>query len=255
MIRAAGIATRRRAVEIATAALAAAAGAGLLALAVPMAGAGLAETPGNAILARLHLGAPDRDRLRRLAATREASLAWRGKGRTATDLALARMMLARAAGDAGERARHVAGAREALVAGLGLAPMNPYGWIRLVRIGMEAGHRPEEIAPALGFAMHTGPRERRLRMLVAEAGLYAWRALDPTDRAAVAGRVRRAWRENALRTAAAAARAGRTALLARLVGLAAPGPGAIPQPAPDPDPDPVPDPDPDPDPAPDPDPR
>ena len=170
---------------------------------------------------------PAAPELRRLVRSRESSLRWRAKGRTATDLALARMLLAESAGDA-DRAELLAGAEDALAAGLGLAPMNPYGWIRLVHIGVSSRRAPAQIAPALGLAIHTGPREHRLDMRVVEAGLYAWSALDARDRELVAGRVRRAWAAAALDAVAAAARVGRTDRLAGLVGLRADRPGRAP---------------------------
>ena len=211
-----------RAAGIALAALAVGLGAGLLAAAVPIAGAGLAETPGNAILKRIHLAAPATADLRRLIRSREASLGWREKGRTATDLGLARMMLAERAGGA-ERATQLALALDALETGLGLAPMNPYGWTRLALVRMSHGRPASDVAPALSLAVHAGPREAGLRMSVIQAGLYAWSALEPGDRALVGERVRQAWRTDALGTAAAAAGVERTALLARLVGLVGSG--------------------------------
>ena len=210
----------QRTTEVLLAAATAVLGAGLLALAVPIAGASLAETPGNAILKRIYLETPDAADLRRLIRSREASLRWRGKGRTATDLALARMLLAESTGDA-QRAGLLARAEDALAAGLGLAPMNPYGWIRLARIGAASRRAAAEVAPALGLAIHTGPREYRLRMHVVEAGLRAWAALDARDRELVAVRARQAWDADPLGTAAAAARVGRTDRLAGLLDLQA----------------------------------
>lgn len=210
----------QRTTEIALAVATAALGAGLLAMAVPIAGASLAETRGSTILKRIHLESPDAPDLRRLIRSRESSLRWRAKGRTATDLALARMLLAEATGDA-ERAALLARAEDALSAGLGLAPMNPYGWIRLARLGMESRREAAEVAPALGLAIHTGPREDRLRVHVLEAGLWAWGALDARDRELVAVRARQAWDADPLGTAAAAARVGRTERLAGLLDLPA----------------------------------
>lgn len=195
---------------------AAAAGAGLLYLAVPIAVAGLAETPGHATLKRLYHETPGAPALQRLVRSREASLRWRETGRAATDLALARMMLAEGLTGA-ERAGQIALAAEALVRGLGLAPMSPHGWMRLAWVGMAQLRPAGEVAPVLSLAVHTGPREERMFPLAAQAGLHAWSSLDPGDRDLVADRIRRAWRTDALGTAAAAARLGQTALLARLV--------------------------------------
>lgn len=207
----------RRAIEIAIGAVAAAAGAGMLALAVPIAGAGLAELPGNAVLKRLHHETPGAPALRRLIRSREVSMVWRETARTATDLALARMMLGERGARAAPFGSPLALAEAELVKGLGLAPMNPYGWMRLVRVRTGLRLADGEIAPSLGLAIHTGPREARLEPLVVQAGLQFWGALDRGDRDRVADRVRRAWRTDALRTSALAAGVGRTSLLARLV--------------------------------------
>lgn len=205
-------------IPIVVGAVAAAAGAGLLSLALPIAAAGLVEAPGNAILQRLHRDAAGVPALQRLIRSREASIGWREKGRTATDLALARMVLGER-GAAAERDRQLALAEEALAKGLALAPMNPYGWMRLVLIRMGNGRPAAEIAPLLSLAVNSGPREDRLLMPMVEAGLHVWNRLGRGDRNLVADRVRLAWRTDALRTAAAAARAGQTELLARLAGL------------------------------------
>lgn len=206
----------RRAVEIAMGTAVAATGAVLLWLAIPIGAAGLAELTGNATLKSLSREAPGAAALRRLIRSREASMAWREKGRTATDLALARMLLGER-GSGAERGEQFALAEEALAKGLGLAPMDPYGWMRMAWIGMAARRSAGEVAPALSLAINCGPHENRMIMLAVETGLYAWGGLAPSDRDLVADRVRQAWRSDALRTAEIAARAGRTDLLARLV--------------------------------------
>ena len=205
----------RRALEITIGAVAAAAGAGMLALAIPIAGAGLAEFPGNAVLKRLHHETPGALALRRVIRSRETSMVWRETARAATDLALARMMLSEHG--AAPFGSPLALAEAELVKGLRLAPMNPYGWMRLVRVWTRLRRPDAEIAPALGLAIHTGPHEARLEPLVVQAGLQLWGALDRDVRDRVADRVRRAWRTDALRTSALAAGVGRTNLLARLV--------------------------------------
>lgn len=212
-----GVTRLRRAVETGVGMVTGGIGAALLALAVPIAGGGLAGAPGNAILKRLSGETPGAPALRRLIRSREASLDWRETGRTAAELALARMMLAERGGAGVHGARETALAEAALVKGLGLAPMNPYGWVRLARVRTAQRRPAAEVAPVLGLAIHTGPREARLRRHVVEAGLYAWSALDRTGRGAVAARVREAWAADAQRTSALAAGVGRTGLLARIV--------------------------------------
>lgn len=212
-----GVARVRRAVEVVHGIVAGGIGAALLALAVPIAGAGLAEVPGNAIAKRLSDETPGVEALRILIRSREARLRWHETGRAAAELGLARMLLAESGGAGVDRATQLVLAEAALARGLGLAPMNPYGWMRLVRVGMASERPGAAIAPALGLAIHTGPREPRLRWLVVEAGLYAWSALGPGDRNVIAGRVRDAWGSDPSRTAALAAGVGRTELLGRLV--------------------------------------
>ena len=212
-----GAARVRRAVEVAIGIVAGGVGAALLAFAVPIAGAGLAEIPGNTIAKRLSNETPGAGALRTLVRSREARLRWRETGRAAAELGLARMLLAESGGTGVDVATETALAEAALVRGLRLAPMNPYGWMRLVRVRIARGRPGAAIAPALGLAIHTGPRETRLRWLVVEAGLYAWGALGPGDRSVIAGRVRDAWGSDPLRTAALAAGVGRTELLGHLV--------------------------------------
>ena len=209
--------------EIVIAAVAAAAGAGLLCLAVPMAAAALAEVPGTAVLERLHRETAGAPALHRLIRSQETSLGWREKGRTWTDLALARIMLGEQ-GSVSKRSAHFVIAEDALVQGLRLSPMYPHAWMRLVLVRMRNERPAADIARPLGFALDTGPREDRMDMLMVEAGLRCWSELDGHDRGRIADKVRRAWQRDALGTAAVAARAGQTPLLARLAGLGSSAP-------------------------------
>ena len=213
----------RRVREGAIATAAVIAGAGLCYLAAPIAAASLAETPGNAILKRLHRETVDTPALRRLIRSREVSLKWREKGRTWTDLALARIVLGER-GSVSKRNAHFALAEDALRRGLGLSPMNPYAWMRLVLVRMTNERPVAEIARPLSLALNAGPREDRMDALMVEAGLRCWSELDGHDRGRIAGKVRQAWQRDALGTAAAAARAGQTPLLARLADLRLPAP-------------------------------
>ncbi len=201
--------------EAAFGALAIAAGAGLVAAAVPLAGASLAEAPGNRILQRLHGGSPGAAALRQLIRSREASLAWRETGRAAKELGLARMMLAESLPRA-ERAGQYARAERALLRGLALAPLDPYGWMRLAAARMALGRPAMEVAPALALAIAAGPREDALLGPTARAAFYAWDSLEPDGRRLAAERVRMAWRADPVATAAAAVELERAGLLARL---------------------------------------
>ena len=204
--------------RLAIAAATGAAGAGLLYFAVPIAAAALAEIPGNEVLARLHAETADAPALRRIVRSREAAVGWRGTGRTWAELGLALIMLD-GEGRGSKRNAPLALAEEALTRSLGLAPMNPYAWMRLVLVRMTNGRPAAEIAPPLGLALATGPREDRMDTLMVEAGLLCWNELDDHDRDRIAERVRREWWRDPLRTATLAERAERMSLLARLVGL------------------------------------
>lgn len=207
---------RARFLEAATAAAAVLAGACLLWQAVPIVVASLIEAPSTPALKRLDTEAVGAAALRAVLRSRERSLHWHERGRTWTDLGLARILQAER-GAVPERDTHHGLAERALVRGLALAPMNPYGWMRLVEERVALGRSAEDIVPAFTLALDTGPREDRMLPITVEAGLHLWAALDRDDRDRVAGKVGQAWREDPLGTAAVARRGGQTALLARLV--------------------------------------
>ena len=208
----------RRAFDLSVAAAAALAGAGLVWVAGPCLVASLIEAPSKRALTRLHDAAVDVAALRRVVESREASLRWHERGRTWTDLALARL-LTTGHGGAEEREAGLMRAEQALVRGLALSPMHPYGWMRIVEVRMARGRPAAEIAPAFGLALDTGPREDRMLPILVQAGLHVWGGLDRGHRDQVADKVRLAWRKDPVGTAAIAQRAGQVSLLARLVGL------------------------------------
>ena len=200
-------------------------GAALLLLALPIAVASLTEIPGNAVLKKLLRYEPvPIQALKDLIQSREASLQWRKRGRTYTDLALARMVAgeqeASAARD--ETFRH---ARDELTEGLAAAPTNPYAWMRLVLLRRTLESPTPEIASALSLALNTGARQGRLLFPGVETGLHAWSELDDADRSLVAEMVRRAWARDPLRVARIARDAGQLPLLARLLEFDANGDG------------------------------
>lgn len=199
-----------------------AAGVALCALALPMAVSDFAAIPGDAVLEQLRAERPvTAPALRRLQRSRERAAAWRADGRARSDLALARLMLAEYGG-AERRAKHLAHAETALAEGLAAAPMNPYGWLRLVQVRTIRCAPANDITPALRLALRSGPHEDRrdaLLLLALEAGLRGWTDLDPRERALIAHKAREAWRRDATAAAAAAVRAGGTDRLARLLGF------------------------------------
>ena len=203
-------------------ALSVAAGLALVAAAVPLAGSGLAEVPGNPVLQRLQDGDPGQPALRRLIRSREASLAWRETGRAAKELGLARMMLAESVPQAA-RARERALAEGALLRGLALAPVDSYAWMWLARVRMERLRPAGEVAPALGQALASGPNERALLRPTARAALYSWDALGDDVRRRAGRRIRAAWRADPVGTASDAAALGRSGLLAEIALASGPG--------------------------------
>ena len=199
-----------------------AAGAGMIGKALPVAAGSLLEIPGNPILRQMQYErAPKPPVLRRFIHSREAAANWRGASRAYRDIALGRLMLAETGADA-QRCANLALAETALARTLSLAPMNPYGWMRLVQVRTMRSAAAADIAEPLKLALLSGPREDRrdaMRLLVMQAGLSVWNDLDHRQRRLIEGKAREAWRRDAAATAAAAVRAGETELLARLLGF------------------------------------
>ena len=189
--------------------------------AFPLAVAGLIEASGDPVVRQIQdRRAVEAPALRALIRSREAAARWRRAGRAHTDIALARVLLIDYADAAGRR-ENLALAETALGRGLALAPMNPYGWMRLVQVRTMRGAPAADISAPLRLALRSGPHEDRLDamlLLMLEAGLKAWDDLDGAQRRLIADKAREAWRRDARAAAAAAVRAGRTEVLARLLG-------------------------------------
>lgn len=197
-------------------------GAGLFLAALPIALASLIEVSGNSALRQIQRqGTVEAPALREIIRTREAAARWRQDARTYSDLALGRLLLTEYA-DASRRRQNLALAETALASGLGLAPMNPYGWMRLVQVRTMRGAGAAEISAPLRLALRSGPYEDRreaMLLLTLEAGLRVWGDLDRGQRRLIAYKAREAWRRNAPAAAAAAFRAGETERMARLLGF------------------------------------
>ncbi len=205
--------------RVAVGAAAIATGAVLLFLALPIAVAGFIEIPGNALLKKMLRYEPlSTKALDDLIQSREASLRWRKKGRTYTDLALACMMLGEQEAPTA-RDEAFAHASDTLTTGLAAAPANPYAWMRLVLLQKTLRRPTSDIASTLSLALNTGARQGRLLFPGVEAGLQVWSELDVADRSLVTEMVRRAWTRDPLRVAAIAREIGQLPLLARLLEL------------------------------------
>lgn len=216
------IPTARLSVRLLTGMAAAAFGAGLFLAALPVAVASLIEAPGNSALRQIQgQGAVEAPALHGIIRSREAAARWRRDARAFTDLALGRVLLTGYEG-ASRRSENLALAEAALASGLGLAPMNPYGWMRLVQVRTMRGASAADISAPLRLALLSGPHEDRreaMLLLTLEAGLRVWGDLDRSHRQLIAYKAREAWRRNAPAAAAAAVRAGETERLARLLGF------------------------------------
>ena len=197
-------------------------GAGMSLAALPIAVASLIEASGNPVLRQIQgQRAVEAPALREFVRSRESAAHWRRTGRTYTDIALGHVLLIEFA-DATRHRENLALAEAALARGLGLAPMDHYGWMRLVHVRTLRGASAPDISAPLRLALRSGPHEDRrdaLLLLTLEAGLRVWDDLDGSERRLIAVKAREAWRRDARAAAAAAVRAGHTERLARLLGF------------------------------------
>lgn len=197
-------------------------GAAIVAAAIPVAVSDLLALSGDSVFRRLQeeqaVGASD---LQDFIRSREAAAQWRATPGVHKDIALGRLILGEFP-DSPRRARNLAETEVSLTRGLGLAPMDPYGWMRLVQVRLARGAPVSEIAPPLRLALLSGPHEDRrhaMLLLTLEAGLAAWDELGDAERGLIGQKARAAWGRDARGTAGAAVRAGRSDVLAGLLGF------------------------------------
>ena len=197
-------------------------GAAVAVAAIPVAVSDLLALPGDSVFSRLQeeqaVGAPE---LRGFVRSREAAAQWRATSGIHKDIALGRLILGEFLDPPG-RARNLAETEISLTKGLGLAPMDPYGWMRLAQVRSARGAPVSEIAAPLRLALRSGPHEDRrhaMLLLTVETGLAAWEELDDAERGLIGQKARMAWSRDARGTAGAAVRAGRSDVLAGLLGL------------------------------------
>ncbi len=199
-----------------------AAGAALILAAVPVAVSDWLERPGNPVLSQLqNEEIVNEQDLHRLVQSREAATRWRQTASQHADIAVGRLILDEFPGP-GRPDGHLMEVETSLTRSLNLAPMNPYGWMRLVQARSAGGADPSEIAPPLRLALRSGPHEDRrhaMLLLVVETGLSVWEQLHDDERGLIADKARHSWSRDARGTARAAARAGRADLLASILGL------------------------------------
>ncbi len=199
-----------------------AAGAALILAAVPVAVSDWLERSGNPVLDQLQdEEIVNESDLHHLIQSRESAKRWRHTASQHADIALGRLILGEFP-DAGCSDDYLVEVETSLTRSLGLAPMNPYGWMRLVQVRYAREAAPSEIAPPLRLALRSGPHEDRryyMLLLMLETGLGAWNQLHDDERDLIADKARHSWSRDARGTARVAVRAGRADLLADILGL------------------------------------
>lgn len=197
-------------------------GAAMSLAALPVAVANLIEASGDPVLRQIEeRRAVDAPALREFIRSRESAARWRRTARTYTDIALGHVLLTEDA-NASQRRENLALAEAALARGLGLAPMDHYGWMRLVQVRTMHGASAPDVSAPLRLALLSGPHEDRrdaMLLLTLEAGLRVWDDLDGSERRLIEDKAREAWRRDARAAASTAVRAEKTQLLARLLGF------------------------------------
>ncbi len=133
-------------------------GAVLIALSVPRSLSAFALLPGGPILSAIQQGNEVTGaELDTLAKAQESAATWSASGRVRTDLALAWLMRAEAAGFKTARGKALLrDAHRALQEGLSLAPANPYAWLRLAYAALASRGPSPRAATALKMSILTG---------------------------------------------------------------------------------------------------
>lgn len=197
-------------------------GTALFLLAIPAVMSDLLSMPGNPIMRQLQNEQKvSRSDLRSLIHSRKMSAKWREMPTTYTDISLGYLILENYLSHE-DYPGNLQQAEGALGNGLALAPMNPYGWMRLVQIRKIRGAPVAQVAEPFRLALKSGHNEDKRHMmllLIVETGLDVWDELDEQEREIIAQKAQRAWDRDPRRTATLAVRTGRSDLLAELLGL------------------------------------
>lgn len=85
---------------------------------------------------------------------------------------------------------------DALRQSLGLAPLNPFAWIRLALIEQANGKPENDILKFWRFSELVGPSEPKLAIPRAELALTYWDELTPEDRRQLFSNLRQAWKND-----------------------------------------------------------
>jgi tetratricopeptide (TPR) repeat protein len=170
---------------------------GLFALALPRTIAAFATIPSSGVLQslqNLQEQPPASNALDALIASQQRGMIWVNNGRFATDLGLAKLLVAEGLpADNPEARKQLESAIQALRQGLALAPGNPYAWARLAYAEARLhGWRPQALS-ALRLALLTATHEPPLLWSRLRLSFLAWSHMPPEDRDMVMQQVRIAW--------------------------------------------------------------
>lgn len=197
-------------------------GAVFLVLAIPTAMSDLLSIPGNHVMKQLkNKQKVGKSELQRFIDSYEASATWKETAKTRTDIALGYLILVNYL-DLDHRSGSLLLADASLRRGLALAPMNPYGWMRLVQIRKARKAPLKNIADPFKISLKSGHHEDRhheMLLLMVETGLEVWSQLGDEERTIISRKARKAWERDPRRTATLAVRIERSELLSTLLGF------------------------------------
>ncbi len=159
--------------------------------------------------------------LRLFVHSRENAAKWKESAKLHTDIALGRLLLGNSLNPE-DYPDNLEQAEASLRKGLTLAPMNPYGWMRLAQVRKARNATVSEIAGLLKLSLQSGQHEDKrhaMLLLMVEIGLDAWSQLDDPQRQVITQKAQKAWMRDPRGTARLATRMGHSDLLARLLGF------------------------------------
>lgn len=176
-------------------------GMSLIVLGVPRTIGAFVSFPSGPILSKIQFQKPiQQNEVETLIASQESSLFWGETGRKWTDLGLAQLLMAeQMVSDKPVRQSYITVAIVSLQKGLGLAPANPFAWMRLAYAEVLKEGPSRATASALIMSMLTAPFEPRLLFLRLELSFRTWSYFQSEDREMVFEQIRYAWHDTGIR--------------------------------------------------------
>ena len=200
------------------------AGAGIILfmVAIPVAVSGFLASSGDITAKRIQKErVVNESELRHLIRSLETASQWRKTADIYYELSLGYLILGNYI-DSENHLKNLDLVEEALNQGLVLAPMNPYGWMRLVQVRKKQGASVSEIARPLQLMIRSGSHEtprHAMLLLMIETGLQVWNELNDYERGIITQKAQAGWNRDPRGTARVAVRVERSDLLASLLGL------------------------------------